>query len=162
MAWFIVYKCLSHVKGHAWQHWKIAYIFVRAIWLSGLVVSDAWDTLVGPIKRLTGWWFGCHFSFSHILGISSSQLTFIFFRGVQTTNQLKQECGEAQQRKHTFGQILRIAVVKSRIAKNPCTVSVPRKIFWVRVPLVLNTWLFYLEIACEEFWVVFPISYELG
>ena len=38
---------------------------------------------------LTGWWFGCHFIFSHILGISSSQLTFIFFRGVQTTNQLR-------------------------------------------------------------------------
>ena len=30
----------------------------------------------------TGWWFGCHFLFSHILGIASSQLTFIFFRGV--------------------------------------------------------------------------------
>ena len=30
----------------------------------------------------SGWWFGCHFLFSHILGISSSQLTFIFFRGV--------------------------------------------------------------------------------
>ena len=29
-----------------------------------------------------GWWFGCHFLFSRILGISSSQLTFIFFRGV--------------------------------------------------------------------------------
>ena len=29
-----------------------------------------------------------HFLFSHILWISSSQLTFIFFRGVQTTNQL--------------------------------------------------------------------------
>ena len=30
----------------------------------------------------TAWWFGCHVLFSHILGISSSQLTFIFFRGV--------------------------------------------------------------------------------
>ena len=30
----------------------------------------------------SGWWFGCHFLFSHILGMSSSQLTFIFFRGV--------------------------------------------------------------------------------
>ena len=30
----------------------------------------------------TSWWFGCHFLFSHILGMSSSQLTFIFFRGV--------------------------------------------------------------------------------
>ena len=29
-----------------------------------------------------------HVLFSHILGISSSQLTFIFFRGVQTTNQM--------------------------------------------------------------------------
>ena len=33
-------------------------------------------------STITGWWFGCHFLFSHILGISSSQLTFIFFRGV--------------------------------------------------------------------------------
>ena len=32
----------------------------------------------------TGWWFGCHldYIFPLILGISSSQLTFIFFRGV--------------------------------------------------------------------------------
>ena len=33
-------------------------------------------------KPVSGWWFGCHFLFSHILGMSSSQLTFIFFRGV--------------------------------------------------------------------------------
>ena len=34
----------------------------------------------GPTRT---WWFGCHFEFSHVLGISSSQLTFIyFFRGV--------------------------------------------------------------------------------
>ena len=32
------------------------------------------------IKHETGWWFGTFFS--HILGISSSQLTFIFFRAV--------------------------------------------------------------------------------
>ena len=38
-------------------------------------------------QHLSGWWFGCHFVFSHILGISSSQLTFIFFIGFQTTNQ---------------------------------------------------------------------------
>ena len=30
----------------------------------------------------TGWWWLEHFLFSHLLGISSSQLTFIFFRGV--------------------------------------------------------------------------------
>ena len=35
-----------------------------------------------------GWWFGTSILFSHILGMSSSQLTFIFFRGVQTTNQV--------------------------------------------------------------------------
>ena len=39
------------------------------------------------LYTMSGWWFGCHFLFSHILGILSSQLTFIFFRGVQTTNQ---------------------------------------------------------------------------
>ena len=32
---------------------------------------------------ISGWWFGCHFFiFPLILGMSSSQLTFIFFRGV--------------------------------------------------------------------------------
>ena len=35
-----------------------------------------------PWKPFTGWWFGTSILFSHILGISSSQLTFIFFRGV--------------------------------------------------------------------------------
>ena len=34
------------------------------------------------LQSLSGWWFGCHFLFSHIVGMSSSQLTFIFFRGV--------------------------------------------------------------------------------
>ena len=32
-------------------------------------------------KTFTGWWFGCHFLFSHRLGMSSSQLTNIFQRG---------------------------------------------------------------------------------
>ena len=37
---------------------------------------------------MSGWWFGCHFyTFSHILGFSSSQLTFIFFLGVQPNHQ---------------------------------------------------------------------------
>ena len=31
-------------------------------------------------QKYSGWWFGTYFS--HILGMSSSQLTFIFFRGV--------------------------------------------------------------------------------
>ena len=52
---------------------------------------DGWGALgqittakmeVARLNSSSGWWFGCHFLFSHILGISSSQLTFIFFRGV--------------------------------------------------------------------------------
>ena len=46
------------------------------------VVFDLGKMTLLPIgKYLAGWWFGCHF-FPHRLGISSSQLTFIFFRGV--------------------------------------------------------------------------------
>jgi hypothetical protein len=36
----------------------------------------------------TGWWLGTYFFMTfHMLGMSSSQLTFIFFGGVETTNQ---------------------------------------------------------------------------
>ena len=45
------------------------------------------------VEKLSGWWFGTSILFSHILGMSSSQLTFIFFRGAQTTNQLWWSCG---------------------------------------------------------------------
>jgi len=49
-----------------------------------------WDTQVNVVdncnsKRsmtMSGWWFGTFGLFFHILGMSSSQLTFIFFRGV--------------------------------------------------------------------------------
>ena len=34
------------------------------------------------INAIAGWWFGTWLLFFHILGMSSSQLTFIFFRGV--------------------------------------------------------------------------------
>ena len=41
------------------------------------------------IYIIFAWWFGtCFFMFFHILGMSSSQLTSIFFRGVETTNQI--------------------------------------------------------------------------
>ena len=41
-------------------------------------------------KLYTGWWFGTFGSFFHILGMSSSQLTFIFFKmGRYTTNQYR-------------------------------------------------------------------------
>ena len=40
------------------------------------------------VSTKTGWWFGTWILWLSIqLGISSSQLTFIFFRGVETTNQ---------------------------------------------------------------------------
>jgi hypothetical protein len=43
----------------------------------------------GINNGITGWWFGTmeFYNFLYILGMSSSQLTFIFFRGVETTNQ---------------------------------------------------------------------------
>ena len=34
------------------------------------------------VQTFSGWWFGTSILFSHILGMSSSQLTFIFFRGL--------------------------------------------------------------------------------
>ena len=33
----------------------------------------------GYLPDISGWWFGCHLLFSHILGISSSQLTNSYF-----------------------------------------------------------------------------------
>ena len=48
----------------------------------------------GPPKKIqngsmiSGWWFGTCILFFRISGMSSSQLTFIFFRGVETTNQI--------------------------------------------------------------------------
>ena len=46
-------------------------------------------------KNMSGWWFGTFGLVFHILGISYSQLfifptdELIFFRGVETTNQMK-------------------------------------------------------------------------
>jgi len=37
---------------------------------------------------VTGWWFGTFGLFSHILGIRIPTDELIFFRGVETTNQL--------------------------------------------------------------------------
>ena len=52
------------------------------------VLVAGWGT------RIAGWWFGTSVLFSHILGMSSSRLTFIFFRGVQTTNQIELNHGD--------------------------------------------------------------------
>jgi len=51
---------------------------------------DDWGNLQADLTvdvSVSAWWFGTWLLFFHILGISSSQLTFIFFRGVETTNQ---------------------------------------------------------------------------
>ena len=56
-------------------HGKYEAIHWRSPSLIELPDDFRWDMLIG-------WWFGCHFLFSHILGCSSSQLTFLFFRGV--------------------------------------------------------------------------------
>jgi len=39
-------------------------------------------TVLNTYILFAGWWFGTFGLFFHILGISSSQLTFIFFRGI--------------------------------------------------------------------------------
>ena len=64
-------------KGSGCIDWDI-YIYR---WL--MMVND------GINNGITGWWFGTmeFYNFLYILGMSSSQLTFIFFRGVETTNQ---------------------------------------------------------------------------
>ena len=41
-----------------------------------------WESDCEDEEYKAGWWFGTSILFSHILGMSSSQLTFIFFRGV--------------------------------------------------------------------------------
>ena len=52
--------------------------------------SWRWDVLDTPNghQTLFGWWFGCHFLFSHILGIIIPIDFHIFQRGGPTTNQL--------------------------------------------------------------------------
>ena len=49
----------------------------------GLIFWIHWEGFTKGLMYPSGWWFGCHqFDFPIQLGISSSQLTFIFFRGV--------------------------------------------------------------------------------
>ena len=51
--------------------------------VGGDLVWYNYGILIIGIQTSTGWWFGtCYLLFFHILGISSSQVTFIFFRGV--------------------------------------------------------------------------------
>ena len=69
---------------------------LRVIWGSACCVSKSQSEIRKASRScaerlekqsLSGWWFGTWLLSSHILGISSSQLIFIFFRGVETTNQ---------------------------------------------------------------------------
>ena len=80
------YGWFSHLDlgtpAHQGGNKKSAGGFVRFGSTCFLMESD-----VNP-RFTTGWWFGCHFLFFHILGMSSSQLTNIFQRGGPTTNQI--------------------------------------------------------------------------
>ena len=62
-----------------------SYFIVTIMILS--VIAIFFVIINQPLSQSSGWWFGTWIFLFHILGLSSSQLTFIFFRGVETTNQ---------------------------------------------------------------------------
>ena len=72
--------------------------FVNQIWpiprISGS--SPFFKDVQSHFFEKSGCWFGCHFLFSQKYWESSSQLTFIFFRGAQTTNQETFQFGDFQ------------------------------------------------------------------
>ena len=65
---------------HIYVYIFSVYTYIYIWWTSG-----PWWT--SKMVMSSGWWFGSFFIFSIIYGMSSFQLTFIFFRGVETTNQ---------------------------------------------------------------------------
>ena len=71
------------IEGYNYRDSDFTHLLV-----GGDLVWYNYGILIIGIQTSTGWWFGtCYLLFFHILGISSSQVTFIFFRGVETTNQ---------------------------------------------------------------------------
>ena len=65
-----------------WQQWTVA--------VAGPWQAVAWVAWVGQSLELGGGdWNMFFFLLFHILGMSQSQLNFIFFRGFETTNQRK-------------------------------------------------------------------------
>ena len=87
-----IYICI-YKKVHD-QHYQYGY--VQYIWMCHTYRQNAyheraamyrWFRLyiyiyIGICIYISGWWFGLEHVFFHVLGMSSSQLTFIFFRGV--------------------------------------------------------------------------------
>ena len=83
-------------RAHDWsvQDWSIFSVAVKVdyniFWLVVEKYESQWEGLSHILWiiyiYISGWWFE-HLVFFHLLGMSSSQLTFIFFRGVETTNQ---------------------------------------------------------------------------
>ena len=63
------------------RHWSVHWQHLAAKEHGWHGCGPVWSTKYGVRDVISGWWFGPFFIF-HILGISSSQLTFIFFRGV--------------------------------------------------------------------------------
>ena len=115
--WYVyIYIYISYVYNHVIENVHTSHLangffktglggFNTAAWISRMFheLEEAKKNKIHWSSHL-GWNLGCYgllkiiedywlvvwllLNFSHILGISSSQLTFIFFRGVQTTNQL--------------------------------------------------------------------------
>ena len=50
--------------------------------LQGAVAKFGDDATEKKLESISGWWFGCHFLFSHISGIIIPIDELIFFRGV--------------------------------------------------------------------------------
>ena len=69
-----------------WVDWRIEFYFL-AIWpWFKRIVEKNWMISDSKTSFLTGWWFGTFFIFPYIGNNHPNWL--IFFRGVQTTNQL--------------------------------------------------------------------------
>ena len=84
-------KIFTHKKSY--RHWGKWLLNCR------LIVSYLKRILVGGLE---------YFLFSHILGISSSQWTFIFVRGVQTTNQKTTPSAYEHHHGHHLHQVARL------------------------------------------------------
>ena len=81
----------SRTRSRSWSSWAWAMRLLGDLQETGLRANDAGCSGTGSPKQemvercggLEPW----NFMTVHILGMSSSQLTFIFFGGVETTNQ---------------------------------------------------------------------------
>ena len=102
--WFISWK--SPIKTDAlWVPWGSLFQSGHLFWLCHPQYFQHkfwwWKMVKKPGVSCTGWWFGTSILFSHILGMSSSQLTFIFFRGVALAHQPAVPLNQSNERRPT-------------------------------------------------------------